>query len=144
MSDPDLVEEIRQMRQRSPFHGEGHCMVWARLGVAGVRTSQRRVLRLMRGNALLAPSRVGSPREPRAHDGTIIPGAVDARCGTDLTTTITGQGQAAVFVAVDHHSAEPPARRRCRRTASRSATRTCRTKTCAPAPAPTRCRSTSR
>jgi hypothetical protein len=26
--------------------------------------------------------------------------------GTDLTTTITGEGQAAVFVAVDHCSAE--------------------------------------
>src|SRR4051812_47052410 len=28
------------------------------------------------------------------------------RWGTDLTTTITGEGQAAVFVAVDHCSAE--------------------------------------
>ena len=26
--------------------------------------------------------------------------------GTDLTTTVTGEGQAAVFVAVDHCSAE--------------------------------------
>lgn len=30
--------------------------------------------------------------------------------GTDLTTTITGQGRGAVFVAVDHHSAEVAAR----------------------------------
>ncbi len=55
---------------------------------------------------LLAPSRVGSPRGPRSHDGTIIPDAVDAMWGTDLTTTWTGEGQAAVFVAVDHCSAE--------------------------------------
>ncbi len=106
ISDPDLVEEIRQVLQRSPFHGEGHRKVWARLRVAGIRTSKRRVLRLMSENALLAPSRAGSPRGPRAHDGTIIPDAVDVMWGTDLTTTITGQGQAAVFVAVDHHSAE--------------------------------------
>ena len=58
--------------------------------IAGVRTSKRRVLRLMRDNDLLAPSRVGSPRGPRSHDGTIIPETVDTRWGTDLTTTITG------------------------------------------------------
>jgi hypothetical protein len=52
--------------RRKPFHGEGHCKVWARLRVAGVRTSKRRVLRLMRENDLLAPSRVGSPHGPRS------------------------------------------------------------------------------
>jgi putative transposase len=64
------------------------------------------VLRLMRENDLLAPSRVGSPRGPRSHDGTIIPETVDTMWGTDLTTTMTGEGQAAVFVAIDHCSAE--------------------------------------
>jgi len=76
------------------------------LRVAGVRTSKRRVLRLMRENDLLAPSRVGSPRGPRSHDGTIIPETVDTIWGTDLTTTITGEGQAAVFIAIDHCSTE--------------------------------------
>jgi transposase InsO family protein len=90
----------------SPFHGEGHRKLWARLRHAGTRTSLRRVLRLMRQNTLLAPTRAGSPRGPRNHDGTIIPDTVDAMWGTDLTTTITGEGQAAVFVAVDHCSAE--------------------------------------
>ena len=60
----------------------------------------------MRENHLLAPSRVGAPRGPRNHDGTIIPDAVDTIWGTDLTTTITGEGQVAVFVAIDHCSAE--------------------------------------
>ena len=55
---------------------------------------------------LLAPTRVGAPRGPRNHDGTIIPEAADTMWGTDLTTTITGEGQVAVFVAVDHYSAE--------------------------------------
>jgi transposase InsO family protein len=106
MPDAALVEAIRAVLAASSFHGEGHRKVWARLRHARVRTSKRRVLRLMGENGLLAPSRVGSPRGPRSHDGTIIPDAVDVMWGTDLTTTWTGEGQAAVFVAVDHCSAE--------------------------------------
>jgi putative transposase len=106
MPDDALTTKIRGVLAASPFHGEGHRKVWARLRYAGTRTSMRRVLRLMRQNNLLAPSRIGSPRGPRNHDGTIIPDTVDAMWGTDLTTTITGEGQAAVFVAVDHCSAE--------------------------------------
>ncbi len=106
MADTNLLEAIRHVLAATPFHGEGHRKVWARLRVAGVRTSKRRVLRLMRENHLLAPTRVGTPRGPRHHDGTIIPETVDTMWGTDLTTTITGEGQVAVFVAVDHCSAE--------------------------------------
>jgi len=57
-------------------------------------------------NDLLAPSRNGPSHGPRSHDGTIIPETVDTMWGTDLTTTITGEGQAAVFIGVDHCSAE--------------------------------------
>jgi putative transposase len=106
MPDAALVEAVRAVLAASPFHGEGHRKVWARLRYAGVRTSKRRVLRLMGENDLLAPSRTGAPRGPRSHDGTIVPEAVDVMWGTDLTTTVTGEGQAAVFVAVDHCSAE--------------------------------------
>jgi putative transposase len=106
MPDAGLVAAIRAVLAASPFHGEGHRKVWARLRHAGVRTSKRRVLRLMGAHDLLAPSRAGSPRGPRNHDGTIIPDAVDAMWGTDLTTTWTGEGQAAVFIAIDHCSAE--------------------------------------
>jgi transposase InsO family protein len=106
MPDAELVAAIRAVLAASPFHGEGHRKVWARLRHAGVRTSKRRVLRLMGAHDLLAPSRAGAPRGPRAHDGTIIPDAVDIMWGTDLTTTITGEGQAAVFIAIDHCSAE--------------------------------------
>src|SRR4030095_2944170 len=106
MPDAALLDAIRAVLTASPFHGEGHRKVWAGLRVAGVRTSKRRVLRLMRANNLLAPARVGAPRGPRNHDGTIIPATVDTMWGTDLTTTLTGEGQVAVFVAVDHCSAE--------------------------------------
>ena len=66
----------------------------------------------MREHALLAPSRVGLPRRPRNHDGTIIPGGLDIMWGTDMTTTWTREGQVAVLAshllasAVDHHNAE--------------------------------------
>src|SRR5271170_387550 len=105
MSDDVLTVEIRAVLAASRFHGEGHRKVWARLRHAGARTSRRRVLRLMREHDLLAPSRAGSPRGRRNHDGTIIPETVDTMWGTDLTTTFTGEGQAAVFIAIDHFTA---------------------------------------
>ena len=108
MPDGDLVEAIRAVLAQSPFHGEGHRKVWARLRLRGIRTSLRRVLRLMREHALLAPCRAGTPRGPRNHDGTIIPDAVDVMWGTDMTTAWTSEGQAAVFIAIDHHSAATP------------------------------------
>ena len=92
MPDGHLVEAIRRILDDSPFHGEGHRKVWARLRHTGTRTSRRRVLRLMRENALLAPSRSGAALGPRAHDGIITPDAVDVMWGTDLTTTVTGRG----------------------------------------------------
>src|ERR1044071_7787259 len=72
MPDAALVEAIRTVLSGSLFHGEGHRKVWARLRMAGVRTSKRRVLRLMREHGLLAPSRTAAPLGSRTHDGTII------------------------------------------------------------------------
>ena len=106
LSDLELTAEIRSVLAASPFHGEGHRKVWARLRLKGIRTSLRRVLRLMREHDLLAPSRTGPPRGPRNHDGTIIPATIDTLWGTDMTTAWTSEGPAAVFVAVDHYSAE--------------------------------------
>jgi putative transposase len=106
MSDEALVGEIRKLLRDSPFHGEGHRKLSARLRFGGIRTSRRRVLRLTREHGLLAPQRAGRPRGPRAHDGTITTERVDLMWGTDLTSVMTGEGQVAVFVAVDHCSAE--------------------------------------
>ena len=106
MSDTALARRIRALLEDSPFHGEGYRKVWARLRHAGVRTSPRRVLRVMREHRLLAHQRPGAPRGPRTHDGTITTERVDQMWGTDLTTVATGEGPAAVFVAVDHCSAE--------------------------------------
>jgi transposase InsO family protein len=106
MPDEGLVEAIRELLAASPFHGEGHRKVWARLRFAGIRTSKCRVLRLMREHDLLAPSRVGRRHGPKAHDGTIRTERVDEMWGTDLTSTLTGEGLASIFVTVDHASTE--------------------------------------
>ncbi len=105
MPDDALVSMIRGLLKSSPFHGEGYRKVWARLRVSGVRTSPRRVLRVMRENGLLVHQRPGNPRGPRAHDGKIVTERVDEMGGTDLTSVATGEGTAAVFIAVDHCSA---------------------------------------
>jgi len=105
--DEDLVGHIRRVLAESPFHGEGYRKVWARLRFQGIRTSKDRVRRLMRDHGLQAPHRVGRPRGPRTHDGTILTEQPDQMWGTDLTTTVTVRdGQVGVFVAVDHHTAE--------------------------------------
>lgn len=107
MPDAILVEEIRAVLASSPFHGEGYRKVWARLRHKGVRTSKERVRRLMRENRLSADTGRATPRGPRVHDGTIIPPTVDTMWGTDMTAAVTTRhGQVAVFVAVDHCSAE--------------------------------------
>ena len=43
MPDGALLAAIRGVLAASPFHGEGHRKVWARLRAAGTRTSRRRV-----------------------------------------------------------------------------------------------------
>ncbi len=106
MPDDELVDAIRDLLAQDPFHGEGYRKIWARLRFAGIRTSKRRVLRLTGEHGLQAPGRVGRPRGPKAHDGTIRTERVDLMWGSDLTSTMTGEGQASIFVAVDHCSAE--------------------------------------
>src|SRR5580700_7665804 len=87
-SDAELAEHIRRHIAASRLHGEGYRKLWARLRFAGVRTSPRRVRRVMRDNGLLAPHRVGRT-ETKPHDGTIITDKVNEMWGTDMTQTIT-------------------------------------------------------
>ena len=105
-SDVELIQKIREVLQQSPFHGEGYRKVWAKLRYKGIRTSRRRVLRLMRQEGLLAFQRLGNPRGSKAHEGTILKEEPDQMWGTDMTSTWTGQGQACLFVAVDHCTCE--------------------------------------
>ncbi|HUO68512.1 MAG TPA: transposase [Gammaproteobacteria bacterium] len=106
-TDEQLLQAIRADLAATPFVGEGHRKVWARLRVAGIRTSKQRVLRLMREHHLLAPTRALRVLGPQNHEGTITSDRPDDMWGTDLTTTMTVEdGQVAVFIAVDHCTAE--------------------------------------
>jgi putative transposase len=106
-ADHDLVLHLKTTLATTPFHGEGYRKVWARLRYAGLRTSKRRVLRLMREHQLLAPHRRGRRPGPKVHDGTITTSRVNEMWGTDMTATFTVDGgQAAIFFAVDHCSLE--------------------------------------
>jgi transposase InsO family protein len=106
-TDEALTAHIRQVLAASPFLGEGHRKVWARLRVQGIRTSKPRVLRLMRQAGLLAPSRAQRVLGPQAHDGTILTERPNQMWGTDATSTVTlEEGPVTVFVAVDHCTLE--------------------------------------
>src|SRR5690606_14645627 len=104
--DTELLERIRQALATSLWAGEGHRKARAQLRAEAVRTPKPRVLRLVREANLLAPSRAGAPRGPRAHDGKITTERPDEMWGTDGTTTMTGEGQATIFVVVDHCTSE--------------------------------------
>jgi len=105
-SDEELLKAIREDLESSPWVGEGHRKVHARLRSRGIRTSKRRVLRLMREAQLLAPSRAGRAHGPKAHDRSIIPERPDQLWGTDATSTLTGEGNTGIFFVVDHCTAE--------------------------------------
>jgi hypothetical protein len=80
VSDDVLLLAIRADLARSPWHGEGHRKVWARLRVMdGIRVVRKRVLRLMRENGLLSPHRART-REVTRHDRQIITDATTS-CG---------------------------------------------------------------
>ena len=66
--------EFDPIEATGPFHSQGYRKIWTGLRFAGIRTSKRRILRLTRVHGLQAPGRVGRPRGPKAHDGTIRTG----------------------------------------------------------------------
>jgi len=105
-SDAALLGKIRAVLAASPFYGEGHRKVWARLRFQQVRTSKARVLRLMREAQLLAPSRtLAKPENP--HAGTILADRPNEVWASDHTLTATlEEGPVTVFVAVDHCTTE--------------------------------------
>lgn len=106
MADADLLAAIRADLDTSPFTGEGHRKVWARLRILhGIRVSRARVLRLMRENALLSPHR--RPQGgPTLHDGTITTDRPNKMWGTDgIRIETVDEGWVWVFSAVDHFDA---------------------------------------
>lgn len=107
LSDEELVAEIRELLAQPVFTGEGYRKIWARLRHKGVRTSKDRVLRLLREQQLLSPSRQPAPAATHPHKGRIVSTAPDQMWGTDATATFTeAEGSVTVFAALDHCTAE--------------------------------------
>jgi len=107
MADHELLAEIRQVLADSPFVGEGHRKVWARLRRRGVCTSRKRVLRLTREAGLLAPTAKVRRRARRLHEGTITVERPDTLWATDATEGFTDRdGRCAVFAVIDHATGE--------------------------------------
>lgn len=106
ISDADLLTAIRADLEASPFVGEGHRKVWARLRLLrDIRVSQDRVCRLMRENALLSPHRVRQGTSVR-HDGSIQSEVPNRMWGTDgIRIQTVEDGWVWVFSAVDHFDA---------------------------------------
>ena len=103
LSDEELLREIRTVLKASPFLGEGHRKVKARLAAKGFRVGKNRVLRLMRAHGLLAPGRRGHPRGDRTHSGRIRTDRPDELWGTDASRFWTkAEGWCWFFAAVDH------------------------------------------
>ena len=97
-SDAELTAAVRAVIAASPFHGEGHRKIWARLRVQGLRTSKRRTLVVMRAADLLGPARLPTPVAARPHDGTIVTASPNVMWGTDATATVTlADGHVTIF-----------------------------------------------
>jgi putative transposase len=107
VDDADLLAAIQADLAASPFRGEGHRKVWARLRYGlGLTVGRNRVLRLMRDNHLLSPFR-RPPRPANDHDGTILTDAPDVLWGTDASMVQTVEdGRVWIFAALDHFNSE--------------------------------------
>lgn len=105
LSDEELLKEVQASIENSPWVGEGYRKVHAELKQRGIRTSSKRVNRIMRENGLLSPIQFRA-RGPRTHDGTIVTQRPDELWGTDMTSVLTGEGSAQIFFVVDHCTAE--------------------------------------
>ena len=106
VSDESLLEAIRADLATSPFVGEGHRKVWARLRILrAMRVSRMRVLRLMREHQLLSPHR-SRQGIAQAHAGTILTDHPNELWGTDgIRIETVDDGWVWAFTAVDHFDA---------------------------------------
>ena len=107
VSDAELLAAIEADLKRSPFIGEGHRKVHARLRILDdIRVSRKRVLRVMRENSLLSPHRVRQGKA-KVHDGKIITLIPNVMWGTDGARVFTlDDSWVWVFSAVEHWNAK--------------------------------------
>lgn len=101
-----LLAMIHEDIERSPFKGEGHRKIHARLKRRGKVVGRNRVLSVMRKNNLLSPNR-SRYKPPNPHDGRITTDAPDVMWGSDGTKIRTvDDGWVWVFSVADHWNTE--------------------------------------
>ncbi len=107
ITDEVLLSAIGRDLETSPWTGEGHRKVWARLRVRdGIRVSRKRLLRLMRENALLSPHRARRKGED-SHQRRITTTAPNVMWAIDATQVTTVQhGKVWLFGVAEHWNAE--------------------------------------
>jgi len=106
INDSELLGLIKQDIADSPFNGEGHRKVHARLKRKNAQVGRNRVLEVMKANNLLSPHRgMQAPQDP--HDGTIITDAPNIMWCSDGAKILTADdGWVWVFSVEEHWNAE--------------------------------------
>ena len=106
IQEDKLLGMIQDDIKRSPFKGEGHRKIHARLKRKGAKVGRNRVLNVMGGNQLLSPNR-RPYRAPNPHDGKIITDAPNIMWGSDGTKVATVEdGWVWVFSVAEHWNTE--------------------------------------
>ncbi len=106
ITDGELLDLVKQDIAASPFKGEGHRKMHARLKRQNRRVGRNRVLEVMKANNLLSPHRgIQASQDP--HDGTIMtdePNVMWCSDGTKIPTA--DDGWVWVFSVEEHWNAE--------------------------------------
>jgi putative transposase len=106
VTDELLLERIQEDLKQSPFKGEGHRKVHARLKRSGIGVSRNRILRVMRNHNLLSPYRQPT-KSSNPHEGKIITAGPNKMWGTDGVKVFTlRDGWVWGFPVIDHWNAE--------------------------------------
>jgi putative transposase len=101
-----LLHKIREDINTSPFKGEGHRKIHARLKRQGIKVGRNRILRIMRKNQLLSPHR-SIYKPPNPHDGRITTDAPQIMWGSDGTKVQTVEdGWVWIFSVAEHWNTE--------------------------------------
>ena len=107
LSDNEVLKAIRKDIETSPFQGEGHRKIHARLRrLSNVKVGRNRVLKLMKVNKLLSPYRVDQGKK-KPHDGRITTDRPNEMWATDAAKVFTLEdGWVSFFGVIEHWNAE--------------------------------------
>jgi len=107
VSDDALLQAIKEDIEQSPFQGEGHRKIHARLRMRKeLVVGRQRVLKVMRQNCLLSPYR-SAQSKVKSHDGRIITDAPNIMWATDGAKIQTvDDGWVWFFGIIEHWNAE--------------------------------------